>query len=193
MSNGYYSGIRNGLEDESTKLNLNVVAQMDNGRDILLNLPGMTNEIADSILDWIDADDETREFGAESDYYATLSPGYEPKNGPLDSIDELLLVQGMTASLLYGVDANRNFNADSMEPSSQSLVDVDNTDGSLDSGWAAYLTVHSYESTASQESEEGEEKIDLNATRIIPQRIVEACTLTGASQSGIHALYSSPI
>lgn len=164
MENGYYSGIRYGLEDESTKLNLNVVAQIDaqqsgTGREILLKLPGMTEEIADAILDWIDADDETREFGAESDYYSTLVPGYAPKNGPLDSIDELLLVRDVTPWLLYGVDGNRNNNPDGTEPDSQSLVDVDNTDGSLNSGWAAYLTVHSFESNA---SEEGEEKIDLN-------------------------------
>jgi len=164
MENGYYSGIRYGLEDESTKLNLNAVAQIDaklpgTGREILLKLPSMTEEIADAILDWIDADDETREFGAESDYYSTLVPGYAPKNGPLDSIDELLLVRDVTPWLLYGVDGNRNNNTDGTEPDSQSLVDVDNTDGSLNSGWAAYLTVHSFESNT---SEEGEEKIDLN-------------------------------
>lgn len=164
LDSGYYSGIRYGLEDESTKLNLNAVAEFEaqtpgTGRDILLTLPGMTNEIADAILDWIDADDDIREFGAESDHYSTLVPGYAPKNGPLDSIDELLLVSGVTPSLLYGVDSNRNYNADSLEPDSQSLLDVDNTDGSLNSGWAAYLTVHSFESNT---TEEGEDKIDLN-------------------------------
>ncbi len=164
QSNGYYSGIRYGLEDESTKLNLNAVAQFDaesegTGREILLTLPGMTEEIADAILDWIDADDDTRDYGAESDYYSALSPGYAPKNGPLDSIDELLLVCGVTPWLLYGVDANRNGNADTMEPDSQSLMDVDNSDESLNSGWAAYLTVHSMESTT---TDDGESKIDLN-------------------------------
>ena len=164
MSNGYYSGIRYGLEDESTKLNLNAVVQFDaesegTGREILLTLPGMTEEIADAILDWIDEDDDARDYGAESDYYSALTPGYAPKNGPLDSIDELLLVRDVTPWLLYGVDANRNGNADSMEPDSQSLMDVDNTDESLNSGWAAYLTVHSMESTT---TDDGESKIDLN-------------------------------
>ncbi len=164
LQNGYYSGVRYGLEDESTKLNLNVVVQFDaeqagTGREILMKLPGMTEDIADAILDWIDADDETRDYGAESDYYSAQVPGYAPKNGPLDSIDELLLVRDVTPWLLYGVDANRNGNTDSTEPDSQSLVDVDNTDGSLNSGWASYLTVHSMESNT---SEEGESKIDLN-------------------------------
>ncbi|MHB8902571.1 MAG: hypothetical protein ACYC6Y_27740 [Thermoguttaceae bacterium] len=164
MENGYSSGVRYGMEDESARLNINVVAQYETqtagtGREILMKLPGMTEDIADAILDWIDADDETREFGAEQDYYSALVPGYAPKNGPLDSIDELLLVREVTPWLLYGVDANRNGNADSMEPDSQSLMDVDNTDGSLNSGWASYLTVHSMEST---QSDEGEAKIDLN-------------------------------
>ncbi len=166
MENGYFSGVRYGLEDESTKLNLNAILPLAEGaesfdpREVLMKLPGMTEDIADAILDWIDTDDETREFGAELDYYSAQVPGYAPKNGPLDSIDELLLVRDVTPWLLYGIDANRNGNADTMEPDSQSLVDVDNTDGSLNSGWASYLTVHSMESTASDE--EGETKIDLN-------------------------------
>lgn len=165
MENGYFSGVRYGLEDESTKLNLNAILPLAEGadsfdpREVLMKLPGMTEDIADAILDWIDTDDETREFGAEQDYYSAQVPGYAPKNGPLDSIDELLLVRDVTPWLLYGIDANRNGNADTMEPDSQSLMDVDNTDGSLNSGWASYLTVHSMESTT---SEEGETKIDLN-------------------------------
>ncbi len=167
LENGYFSGVRYGLEDESTKLNLNAILPLADGaesfdpREVLMKLPGMTEDIADAILDWIDTDDETREFGAEQDYYSAQVPGYAPKNGPLDSIDELLLVRDVTPWLLYGIDANRNGNADTMEPDSQSLMDVDNTDGSLNSGWASYLTVHSMESTA---SEEGETKIDLSNT-----------------------------
>ena len=163
VENGYFSGIRYGLEDESTKLNLNALAKLEEeeqiGGDILMLLPGMTEDIADAILDWIDADGDTREFGAELDYYSALVPPYEPKNGPLDSIDELLLVRDVTPSLLYGVDANRNTNADSTEPDGLSMIDVDNTDGSLDRGWSAYLTVHSYENNTNAE---GEAKINLN-------------------------------
>ena len=39
----------------------------------------MTEEIADAILDWLDEDEEPREYGAESDYYSSLSPGYAPR------------------------------------------------------------------------------------------------------------------
>ena len=58
----------------------------------LMAMPGMTDDVADAILDWIDEDDEPREYGAEWDYYAQLQPPYKPKNGPLDTVEELLLV-----------------------------------------------------------------------------------------------------
>ena len=149
VENGYFSGIRYGLEDESTKLNLNFLAQKDSqdnsGRDRLMLLSGMTEDIADAILDWIDADDTKREFGAELEDYSALVPAYAPKNGPLDPPDELLLVPGVTPWLLYGVDANRNTNADQSEPSGETLVNVDNSDGALDRGWSAYPTAHSSE------------------------------------------------
>jgi len=147
---GFRRGIRFGLEDESTKLNLNTLLLADeyteNGaRQILMALPGMTEEIADAILDWIDPDNEPREYGAEADYYAMLDPPYLPKNGPLESIEELLLVRGVTPALLFGADANRNGMVDSDEPSADSIEGIDNTDGVMDSGWSAYLTLYSME------------------------------------------------
>lgn len=147
---GLRQGIRFGLEDESTKLNLNTLLLADeyaeNGaRQILLALPGMTEEIADAILDWIDPDNEPREYGAEADYYALLDPPYLPKNGPLESIEELLLVRGVTPALLFGADANRNGMVDSDEPPADSIEGVDNIDGVMDSGWSAYLTLYSME------------------------------------------------
>ena len=128
-------------------------------RDILMGLPGMNEQIADSILDWMDEDDDPREFGAEADVYSSLDPPYAPKNGPLESIDELLLVEGVTPWLLYGTDANRNGTADSSEPDPQSIEDVDNSDGAMNAGWAAYLTLHSSEAHLRAD---GTPKIDLN-------------------------------
>jgi general secretion pathway protein K len=51
--------------------------------------------IVDSILDWVDRDDNTRVNGAESDYYQGLTPPYVAKNGPIDDISELLLIKGI--------------------------------------------------------------------------------------------------
>src|SRR5690606_8014740 len=103
---------RYGLMNESARLNLNAIVNFDldeiEQREILMALPGMTEQIADSILDWIDPDDEPRPYGTESDIYQSQSPPYFARDGALESIDELLLVDGVTPQLLYGEDANRN-------------------------------------------------------------------------------------
>ena len=48
-------------------------------------------QFADAILDWIDEDEEARPFGAEAEYYNALATSYSPANGPLQSVEELLL------------------------------------------------------------------------------------------------------
>src|SRR6185312_3329208 len=98
--------------DEGGKLNINSLISLDpTGQllhDALMQLPNMTEDIADSIVDWVDADDTARAAGAESSVYQSYPNPYKAKNGPLNSLDELLLVQGMTPYLLYGGDTNRN-------------------------------------------------------------------------------------
>ena len=160
ITDGYDDGIRFGLEDESARLNLNTLLLADdagegNAREILLQLPGMTEDIADAILDWIDEDDEPRELGAEADDYSS----YVPKNGPLETVEELLLVRGISPWMLFGVDGNRNMLVDSDEPDSDSIAGADNSDGVMNRGWAAYLTLHSLELNLNAD---GEPKIDLN-------------------------------
>jgi general secretion pathway protein K len=58
--------------------------------------------IVDSIIDWKDSDDLHRLHGAESDYYQSLPSPYKAKNAPFDTVEELLLVKGVTKELLYG-------------------------------------------------------------------------------------------
>src|SRR5262249_4838282 len=86
--------LRLGLGDESAKLNLNTMANMLKAgtlkpadfETMLTSIsPEITPEIADAIIDWLDADDTQMTNGAESDYYKTLSPPYPAKNNLLDS------------------------------------------------------------------------------------------------------------
>jgi general secretion pathway protein K len=58
--------------------------------------------IVDSVIDWIDEDDLHQLNGAESDYYESLSPPYKAKNGPVDRVEELLLVRGVTKEIFDG-------------------------------------------------------------------------------------------
>lgn len=176
---GQFSGIRFGLQNESARLNVNALVTLEASSDalmpvldiaeetdsefesenlavsLLLSLPGMTVDTAEAILDWLDDDIEPRDSGAESEYYITLPTPYEPKNGPIDSIEELLLVRGVTPQLLFGVDANRNGLVDASE---QAML-VGDAGSAAALGWSAFLTVHSVEGNY---RDDGTTRIDLN-------------------------------
>ena len=65
----------------------------------------------DSLRDWMDPDENAGLNGAESDVYLSESPPYYSKNGPMDHITELKLVQGFRENpSLYSVFA-KNFTA----------------------------------------------------------------------------------
>lgn len=64
--------------------------------------PAEITAIANSVADWIDTDSEFRIGGAENDYYQGLDKPYMCKNGKLESIEELLLVKGITPELYNG-------------------------------------------------------------------------------------------
>jgi type II secretory pathway component PulK len=136
QQNGMPVGVRYGLEDESARLNLNTLLLLDQaksgqGAQALMMLPGMTPDVADAILDWMDLDDTARQNGAERDYYSALSPSYAPKNGPLESVEELLLVRGVTPYLLFGADADRNGLIDARENLNVSQMGAPPTSGTL--------------------------------------------------------------
>jgi general secretion pathway protein K len=59
-------------------------------------------ELIDCFHDWIDPDDAHRLNGAESDDSYYKQRDYECKDGPLDTVDELLLIKGFTEGILYG-------------------------------------------------------------------------------------------
>ena len=147
-------------EGMSTADLLDAASDVDtSGQAMLMGLPGMTIDVADAILDWLDEDDETRENGAEFDYYAALDPPYAPKNGPLETIEEMLLIRGVTPDLLFGRDINRNGIIDVHEVDIPLNAALATGDGSLDRGWSGLLTLHSAEKNVDQY---GLARIDLN-------------------------------
>lgn len=159
-TDGNLSGTRHGLEDESTRLNLNTLLAVDKivpgaARTFLMALPNMTEDIADAILDWLDPDTEPREYGCEIEYYSGLDPPYGPKNGPLETVEELLLVRDVTPELLFGADVNRNGQLDAHESSAAS----DSADPATFRGWSAFLTLHSLEWNVTPE---GQPRVFLN-------------------------------
>jgi len=121
-----------GFTDEAAKLNLNTAT-----REQLVWLPGMTEELADAIVDWRDTDDVSGPQGAESDYYQSLERPYYCKNAPFETVEELLLVKGITREVLYGEDLNRNGVLDPNED--------ENGDGVLNRGLIDFVTAYSQE------------------------------------------------
>ncbi|MDD4736136.1 MAG: type II secretion system protein GspK [Kiritimatiellae bacterium] len=59
-------------------------------------------ELIDCFTDWVDEGDEHQLNGAESDDAFYEDAGYECKNAPLDTVDELLLIKGFTREVVYG-------------------------------------------------------------------------------------------
>jgi DNA uptake protein ComE-like DNA-binding protein len=109
-------GIRFGLVNESTRLHLGTVLEWEiespgQGARSLLKLPGMTPSMADSILDWLDADKTPRPSGAELDYYERAGLPYRPRNAVPVTLEELLLVRDVTRPLLFGTDESFSYGA----------------------------------------------------------------------------------
>ncbi|MCX8063807.1 MAG: type II secretion system protein GspK [Candidatus Hydrogenedentes bacterium] len=114
------------ISDEYGKINLNALLMPQSGgepqeRVPLVNAlkeffrlrdPGegaRPEDIVDAILDWLDYNDgdSQRPQGAENDYYMSLENPYPCKNGPMDSIEELLLIKGITPKIYFG-DPEKN-------------------------------------------------------------------------------------
>ena len=89
-------GVR--VESENGKVNVNLVSE-----DVLLEIlkrGGLPDEetesVRDAILDWKDPDDTPRPRGAEAPEYAQLQEPVAPRNGKIQSVEELSFVKGVT-------------------------------------------------------------------------------------------------
>ena len=143
-----------GLVSEASRLNVNQASAQE-----LIELPGMTEDIAAAIVDWRDQDTEVTPGGAESDYYLSLSTPYNAKDSAYETLGELLLVRGVDAELLYGEDTNRSGVLEFSEDDGPGLEPDDDADGTLDRGLADFVTVYSTEPNTDSE---GEARANLN-------------------------------
>jgi type II secretory pathway component PulK len=125
-----------GLVDEASKVNLNYTSISN-----LENLPQMTADLAACMYDWQSTNTTPSIGGAKTETYSTLSPPYNCKNAPFETVDELRLVYGMNLDYLYGEDANLNGILDPNENDGPVNPPNDNKDGILDPGLLEYVTV----------------------------------------------------
>ena len=118
------------LVDESSKLNLN--ASWVTADVLVSNVPYMTYEFAEAIVDW-------RSTNSSSDSSLNYSmQGYLPKHDVFESVGELRLLYGATSELLEGEDLNQNGILDVNEQD-------ENGNGIADPGVLDYFTVFSEE------------------------------------------------
>ena len=103
------------IEDEAGKFPINTLIDekggIDDGRreqlERLFDVLELDPDFIDPICDWLDSNTDAGPTGAEDAYYAELSPPYPCKDGPLSSLEELLLVKGMTEEILYGTEEKK--------------------------------------------------------------------------------------
>lgn len=88
-----------GASAEDGRININKADKADD----LTGLLGITEEIAECILDWKDSDSLARVNGAEDSDYEESVPPYRCKDAPFSVAEELLLVKGMTPEIFGGI------------------------------------------------------------------------------------------
>lgn len=110
------------IEDLGGRIPLNsLLGSSDGGDDVAAQRTGevlkrlllsedvveVTEERADLIIaaiaNWVDKDDEEDGLeSTESSFYRGLQPSYASKNKPMEFVEELLLIRGITRELYYG-------------------------------------------------------------------------------------------
>jgi DNA uptake protein ComE-like DNA-binding protein len=158
-----------GPVDAHSKININLMSQQ-----ALMTLPYMTEDVADAIIDWVDADEDTSPLGAEIGYYQGLKYPYEPRNGPIRSYQELELVAGVLPEYVRGEDWNLNGVLDPEEDDGDLSWPPDNHDGKLDAGWSGLITCSSVDDVLAAS---GEARLDLTAAN--ESDLIARCKLDG--------------
>lgn len=126
------------IVDENRKINVNTASKvvlskiLERGE---VNDEDFQDDLSDAILDWIDKNDLHRLNGAENNYYQNLSEPYNCKNDTIDTLEEMLLIKGMTPEIFYGTRGNyleglrmgKKYNKDEKHSGINSLLTVQKT------------------------------------------------------------------
>ena len=153
------SGIRYGVVDENSKLNLNkATAEMLQKATWLT--PIQIREIA--------GDDGGLSNVLSPDLLASIS-----SRPAFSTMDELLRLGSITPGIIYGEDANHNYRLDPNEDDGRLQFPPDDGDGQLFLGLQEAGTVFSYEPNVTQA---GAPKMQLNSTNgtVLPEQLPEA-------------------
>lgn len=174
------------INDEYGKINLNaLIYESTEGAeeevhevlrqivsDIFMLYLGLEEDPTDVILDWLDADDNPREMGAEGDYYESLDPPFSCKNGPMDSIEELLLLPGITPEIYFAIPTQEE--EEEEERQRQRSGNQEDDEGPQRVPLFQLFTVHGHP----------EGKVNINTTPI-PGEIMDSISVKTGLQFGI--------
>ena len=145
-------GIIYGVSDEESRLNLNIASMDELGK-----LDQMTTNMVAAIQDWRDGDNEVTPGGAEAEFYLANQPPYLPRNGPFQTVRELLMVNGITSDLLFKQDKDQNGLLGG-EPDASGAPNYDQGGVLEDAGWSGLLTV---DSTTRNVSATGDDRVNV--------------------------------
>ena len=115
------------IYDHSGKINLRQISRARLRTLIEKKLGGakeadqqQIDQLMDAWNDWLDLNDGQSPNGAEKDYYLSLPAPYTPRNGPLESVEEIMSIRGFAelfadvnldaAFTIYGEDELINLN-----------------------------------------------------------------------------------
>ena len=171
--------VRYGFTDECARLDLNRASEAQLRRLFESVIPDDgdaevdVDVLVDSLLDWKSTGNRPRPNGAKDEYYQTLEPPYTSKKGPFSTVEELLLVRGFTAWVVYGEDYNQNGLLDPNEDDGDEAFPPDDADGNLFRGVASYLTIWSQEMDTTSENSP---RVNLNMSDVeeLEERLQEA-------------------
>ncbi len=167
-----------GITDEAGKLNLNPPTTADQ----IINLPSMTQDVADNIQAWAGPPNSDPN-GAQSDYYQSLSEPYQAKNAPFETVEELFLVENVTAQLLYGEDLNHDGVIEQAEQNVGGGLTLTTGDsaGTPDTrGMFNYVTVYSID-PAGGANLSGTQRVNVNSQNFTQLQQTLATALSGGS------------
>jgi general secretion pathway protein K len=98
------------IMDEARKININLLVNQRTGQlnpvyvgivERLLANVGVSPQLVPAIIDWLDPDSVESPGGAEATYYLTLTPPYEPRNGPMPTIGDLRMIRGVDDATFF--------------------------------------------------------------------------------------------
>jgi general secretion pathway protein K len=72
------------------------------------NATDQIDDLMDAWGDWLDLNEDASANGAETEYYAGLEVPYRPRNGRLETVEEILQIRGF-AEVFEGVDLDAAF------------------------------------------------------------------------------------